>query len=1150
MPRGVAPSAQESPTAVDRAEVEQSYVFRNSDWRSLHGAMEQILGRPVPVTVERAGQGTEVLRLLVGSTAADEVVCEVRPTEGEVRLRGPPAAVRSWWLVARALDRPASNPAERMEFLPVRTSQPAALKQVLSAVSGGPSAQRPGAGAAGEEGGGDPGAGDSGEGGAIGPVDIQMLEGSDVLILRGHERDVARVRELIRQIEQLSAETVPAVVVHTLRHVNSQALAVLLNEVYGQVFAVRQGVASITALVHPNALLLIGKKENIQTIIELVERLDQPFDAAARFRVYRLRHASALEARTTVEEFLSSQADEEQPGLQVRGRVTADFRTNALIVQASPRDLKEIASLLARLDVGTSEAVNEVRIFRLVNAVAEELAETLRLSIQAEPRLGAATAGTAGLPGQAAAPQVGGPAGAARPRTTDGQTTGAVVPRSTALHFLGIDGRTQQRVPSGILTDVRITADARANALIISAPAESMPLLAAIIHAMDALPSQEAQIKVFTIVNGDARGLVDMLERLFADQGQAAAGEGIPGGDSLVPLRFSVDERTNSIIATGSANDLAVVEAILLRLDESSVRQRETIVYRLKNSPAEAVAGAVNDYLETEREVREIAPETVSPFEQIEREVVVVPEVVSNSLIVSATPRYFEEIRNLVEQLDERPPMVMIQVLIAEVALRGTDEFGVELGLQDSLLFDRSLLGNLETTTNTLQQSTADGVITVTEEIIQAATLTPGFNFNNQPLGNSGSDRALSRSSRVGGQGLSHFAVGRINGELGYGGLVLSASSESVNVLVRALQESRRLEILSRPQIMTLDNQAAYISVGQQVPVVTQSNLNQIAQTNTVEYRAVGLILGVTPRISPDGLVVMEINAERSDVAPEEEGIPISFSATGDVLRAPRINQTRAETTVSALSGQTVVLGGLITREKVDIHRRVPYLSQIPLLGHLFRYDLQATERTELLIIMTPRVVRSEQDAEQIKLEEAGRMNWCLSDVIQIYGDAGLRGRRDAWGDGETISVYPDGAYPDAVETEGVYPDGGQPAGDYPQDSTYETHEGGTGAAPAEVLPPKSLQEQNLRPTEDAGASAVPAGGGLFRSLLPRGLARANPAGVQRASVAGTDTGFLVRSSPGSSDVRLAAHGSDDAAENSGTTIPVRLPPVGTASSR
>jgi general secretion pathway protein D len=446
-----------------------------------------------------------------------------------------------------------------------------------------------------------------------------------------------------------------------------------------------------------------------------------------------------------------------------------------------------------------------------------------------------------------------------------------------------------------------------------------------------------------------------------------------------------------------------------LRLDDSDIRQRQSTVYRLKNAPATDVANAINQFLRSERDVQQVSPGLLSPFEQIEREVIVVPEPVSNSLIVSSTPRYFEEIRKVIEQIDARPPMVMIQVLIAEVALNNTDEFGIELGLQDSILFDRSLLGDLVTITNSTQQAVpGGGTITTQNQNVVAATNNPGYAFNNAPLGNSGSNNSLSNSGRVGGQGLSNFAVGRTNADLGFGGLVLSASSESVSVLIRALQENRKLEVLSRPQIMTLDNQAAFVQVGSRVPRVQGVTINNTGQVNNVVDVNVGLILGVTPRISPDGLVVMELDTEKSALGPEAEGVPISVSVTGEVVRQPVINTTTAQTTVSAMNGQTVVLAGLITKAKAQVHRRVPVLSSIPVLGNLFRYDNITSERTELLIIMTPHVVRTEEDAAKIRQIESARMSWCLGDVKAIYGNSGLQAQGDLWADEDTLVIYPD----------------------------------------------------------------------------------------------------------------------------------------------
>ena len=638
--------------------------------------------------------------------------------------------------------------------------------------------------------------------------------------------------------------------------------------------------------------------------------------------------------------------------------------------------------------------------FPLKHATATELAEVLRNAIQTQSTT--------------AAPREG----------QGGAATTAAAPRTSALEFTTIGLLTQETLKAGVLTGARVTADARANALVVTAPSDSMNLIAALIEQLDQAPDVIAELKVFTIANGDAVSLTEMLRTLFAaPEGQQNAGAGGVGEGGLVRVQFSYDERTNSIIAAGSKEDLAVVEAILLRLDQGDIRERETTVYRLKNAFAQNVADALNNWLTTRRAAEQEAEVTISPFEQIDREVIIVPELASNSLIVSATPRYYQQVKELIDQLDERPPMVMIQVLIAEVRLNDTDEFGVELGLQDSLLFDRSLLGDLTTIDTSTTSQTAGGATTTTDtQTIVNAPGEPGFNFNNsnQPLGNNLSTTALATAANVATQGLSNFSLGRVNNDLGFGGFVFSASSNSVSVLLRALQEKRRLEVLSRPQIMALDGQEGIVQVGQQVPRVTSSSLTQFGQVNSIVYEPVGIILHVRPRISPDGLVVMQIEAVKSEVGSEAEGIPISISAGGQILRAPRIDNTQAITTVSALTGQTVVLSGLLTTRKAEIHRNVPLISEIPLIGDLFRYDSSAEERRELLIILTPRIIYNKVDAEIVKQVESSRMSWILSDVIALNGESGLRSRCDQWDESDTEAVYPD--YVPDCETFEPYP--------------------------------------------------------------------------------------------------------------------------------
>ncbi|MFG0294613.1 MAG: type II secretion system protein GspD, partial [Maioricimonas sp. JB045] len=488
--------------------------------------------------------------------------------------------------------------------------------------------------------------------------------------------------------------------------------------------------------------------------------------------------------------------------------------------------------------------------------------------------------------------------------------------------------------------------------------------------------------------NADATAAAELLEALFTQDQQQQDGTGqlgiqIAGADdvssSLVPLRFSVDARTNSVVAIGGADALTVVEAILLRLDQSDLRNRQTTVLKLRNSPAADVADAINQFLQSQRDLIQLDPDRVSTIEILEQEVIVTPEPVTNSLLISATPRYFEDIQRLAQELDREPAQVVIQALLVEVELDDTDEFGVELGFQDSVLFDRSVIDNLLTISET--NTSPNGVQTTTQRIISQEG-NPGFLFNNQPLGN---NTAISPDT-LGGQSLSNFALGRVNGDLGFGGLVLSASSDSVNILIRALASRRNVHILSRPQILALDNQLAQIQVGQRVPIVDGVTISTqgTANPNVVQDES-GIILTVTPRISPEGQVVMEVVAEKSQFT--GEGVPIFVDGlTGNVIESPVKDITTARTTVKVPDGQTIVVGGMITKLDDTTERKVPWLGDIPLVGHLFRFDSHSELRTELLIFLTPRIVHGDADMELIKQVEAERLHWFEFEAEQMHG--------------------------------------------------------------------------------------------------------------------------------------------------------------------
>lgn len=925
----------------------------------VHNALSRIWGTHLqPVSPQNVDP--QVLALPVAP--GEFVQISIDRNARRVEISGPESAAIIWSNFVRAIDKPSNGQNLQTQIVPLHQAPRDKVKTALSAlqqdqpdtnsdrpINPTPPNVSPAPLEATEL-----------DNVPLGPVQIEFVDGLDVIIVRGTPRDVERVTRIIAEIERLSVQTQPEVRVYQLRHVNSEALAELLVPLYDQVLQPRQGRVSLTSLVKPNALLLIGRPDSVQSVVTLIEQLDQPVPPATQVIVFQLKHVAATAAEQTIQQFY-----EERGGLGTRIRIVSDVRSNALIVQASPRDISEISELIQNIDVARGKAVNEVRVFRLTNSLAQDLAEVLQNAIQNQP---ATTPGsTQQTPGT-------------------GQTQQN---RSTTLMLKILDSESRKILQSGIFSDVRVTADIRANAIVVTGPPENMKLIGELIRQLDQLPSAEAQIKVFTIVNGDALGLVEVLEDLF--------GQGTSGGQfgqqqnnrdtSLIPLRFSVDQRTNSAIVSGAISDLEVVEAILLRLDESDIRDRRNTVYRLNNAPANDVANAINEFLRSQRQVEQLAPETISPFEQIEREVIVVPEPVNNSLIISATPRYYEEILKLVKSLDKRPPMVLIQVLIAEVVLEDFDEMGVELGVQDSLLFDRSTIVN--------------------------NVLDPGFLFNNQQLGNDSGATSVATRDHFSPQVLSSFAVSRTNSKLGYGGLVISGGNDEISILIRALQDDRRLDVLSRPQVMTLDNQPAFVQVGQRVPRITASQItNSGTVINNTVLENVGILLGVTPRISPEGLVVMEIDAEKSRLGSVNDGIPISINNNGDVIRSPIIDTITAQTTVSAASGQTVILGGLITKNDQTIARRVPYLSQIPVLGALFRFDTTDRQRTELLFIMTPYIVRDEDDIEMVKQMESQRMSWCLADVVSLHGEHNLNTNGNShvacWDNGPTKVIYPD----------------------------------------------------------------------------------------------------------------------------------------------
>jgi len=193
-------------------------------------------------------------------------------------------------------------------------------------------------------------------------------------------------------------------------------------------------------------------------------------------------------------------------------------------------------------------------------------------------------------------------------------------------------------------------------------------------------------------------------------------------------------------------------------------------------------------------------------------------------------------------------------------------------------------------------------------------------------------------------------------------------------VVLNALSSITNVNVVSSPQLLVLNNQTAQLQVGQQVPVPVQQQQSTVtpdsALVNTINYLNTGVILQVTPRANANGEVTLDIEQEVSDVA----------TTTTGGLNAPTINERRIKSTVAVESGESVALGGLISNSVSKNRSAVPLLGDIPVLGALFRNDDNTTTRTELLVLIEPRIIDS-ANAARVATEDLERRMHAVSPI-------------------------------------------------------------------------------------------------------------------------------------------------------------------------
>ncbi|WPO00202.1 type II secretion system secretin GspD [Pseudomonas sp. MUP55] len=275
----------------------------------------------------------------------------------------------------------------------------------------------------------------------------------------------------------------------------------------------------------------------------------------------------------------------------------------------------------------------------------------------------------------------------------------------------------------------------------------------------------------------------------------------------------------------------------------------------------------------------------------------------SNQLLVRTRPAQWKEIESAIKRLDNAPLQVQIETRILEVKLSGELDLGVQWYLG-------RLAGNSSSTT---------------------VANTPGS------------------QGALGGGGVA----------VGSSSLFYSFVSNNLQVALRALETNGRTQVLSAPSLVVMNNQQAQIQVGDNIPI-NQTTVNTGTSDTTlssVEYVQTGVILDVVPRINPGGLVYMDIKQQVSDA---------DTSSITDTQTNPRISTRSVSTQVAVQSGQTVLLGGLIKQDNAESATSVPYLGKIPGLRWLFGTTSKSKARTELIVLITPRVITSSSQSRQV----------------------------------------------------------------------------------------------------------------------------------------------------------------------------------------
>jgi len=486
------------------------------------------------------------------------------------------------------------------------------------------------------------------------------------------------------------------------------------------------------------------------------------------------------------------------------------------------------------------------------------------------------------------------------------------------------------------------------NTLIIGDLASNVKKSVDIINLFDLDIFADLRVRVYPILNADVNEVAKEMDKIFTSfEVSTKSGRGV--GITFTPIT-----RINSLLVVSSIpNIFEKVQGWLKELDKIPTEgtKYSVFVYYCQNAKAKDLADVLKQIYVTTKEKKgefkeKVAeqlsvpkgvkpPPTVVPTAALkeegvgavpEGEINIVVDETTNALVIRAFARDFKSILETVKKLDIYPKQVLIEVFAAEITLDDSVKYGIE--------WAKFMTHN---PVNPNQ--------------------TQGFVLSAQPPDNPFTAALPQAGFR--------YAIVELGGRL--------------NAAINVAAAEDRLKVISSPHIIASNNKEAKIQVGSSQPVLTSTysygasttsgnalNTSTVPSTGllegTIEYKDIGIILTVTPRISDGGLVSLEINIEKSTV--NASAIPL-----GNLQNVPVFGKKTAKTIVAVMEGQTIVIGGLIEESKEKISKGVPFLSKIPVLGGLFGTQEYDKKKTELIILMTPHVIADQNQSKSVSEE-------------------------------------------------------------------------------------------------------------------------------------------------------------------------------------